>query len=380
MEAREVPAALVGNGIALPSYNTGGDTAVELVNPATGATLTRAFPGFHGAIVAAAGDVNGDGVTDAIVGVQNLNGLIEVVDGRSGDILGATFAFPGYTGKINVGTADLRGDGIADIVVTADAPNIPVRVIDFQDGLSLGFNAFPGVNGLSAVTGADLTGSGQDQIVVGVGGQGLGGRVGVFSPFGARLLPGIPVFPGFNGGISLAAGDLTGAGHDEIVVGGGTGSPGGEVKVLSTDGLQADFFAFAPSVTNGVNVHVADGDGDGKLDIFVSLQGGGSPILTGFRGASGQLLAATGFGGGGDGTYSGYDNTSGNYNDGSNYYYNNPGYTPPDSGSTPPAPSYDPGSSSSPPDDSSSYDTSSSDCGCDYSYPTDDGSDYSSDF
>ena len=262
--------------------------------------------------MAAAGDVNGDGVADAIVGVQNFGGLIAVVDGQSGGILGADYAFPGFNGKINVGVADLRGDGIADVLVTADAPNAPVQVIDVHDGVSLGFNAFPGVNGQTAVTGADLNGSGQDQIVVGVGGQGLGGRVGLFNALGTPLTGSLPVFPGFNGGISLAAGDLTGAGHDDLVVGAGQGSPGGEVKILSTSGVLADFFAYAPSVTNGVNVYVADGDGDGNLDTFVALQGGGYPSLVGFRGATGQLLVGTGFGGGGDGTNSGgYDYSGG---------------------------------------------------------------------
>lgn len=303
MEAREVPAALAGNAIALPLYDASTDTAVEVYNPATGAAFYRSFQGFRGEIVAAAGDVTGDGVADAIVGVQNANGLVAVFDGTNGGLLGAGVVFPGLTGRLNLGTADLNGDGFADVLVTADTPGAPVRAFDVHNGLTAGFNAFPGVSGQVSVTGADLNGDGRDEIIVGIGGTGLGGRVAAFNVDGSLFNYGGPVFPGFNGAISLAAGDFNGDGRDDVVVGTGPGLPGGKVKVISgVGGVLADFVPFAPSVTSGVNVFVADGNGDGKLDVFVSLQGGSFPFLTGFEGTTGHFLAGAGFG---FGTYTG---------------------------------------------------------------------------
>jgi hypothetical protein len=109
------------------------------------------------------------------------------------------------------------------------------------------------------------------------------------------------------------------------------------VKVFSGRDLSLinDFLPFSPSVTNGVNVYVADGTGAGELDIFVALKSG-YPSLVGFNGRTGQPLAAVS-GSGGDGTYSGIDNVSGGDSSNSYYYYSGndgsyPPYTPPDTG------------------------------------------------
>src|SRR5437763_7896989 len=138
MEAREVPAALAGNGIALPLYNGVTSSSVEVVNAATNATtLNLSFPGYRGALVAAAGDVNGDGVSDAIVGFQGLGGLVGVFDGRSGNLLSARSAFPGFKGDVNVGAGDVNADGYADVLVSANEPGLPVLGFDGRNGALL---------------------------------------------------------------------------------------------------------------------------------------------------------------------------------------------------------------------------------------------------
>jgi hypothetical protein len=357
MEPREVPAALAGNGIALPIYNGVTDSAVEVVNPAAGPTFLTSFPGLRGRITAAAGDLNGDGVSDAVVAVQGANGLVLGYNGATGGLLGLAALFPGYTGPVNVGTADLRGDGFADVLVTADVPGVPVLELNFHTGQVGGFLALPGFTGLASVTGADLTGDGRDEVVLGVPVPGFGGAVLAYTADGALAQVGPFAFPGFGGGISVAGGDVTGDGRDDIIVGAGPGSPGGEVKVFdgTTGALVTDFLPFVRSVTSGVNVYVADGNGDGVGDVYVALQGG-YPILAGFSGRTGLSLALST---GGPGTSSGDDTGS---DDASGGGFVSSDYVPP----PPDIPAPDSYSYSPPPD--TSTDTTSYDPGTDYTY------------
>jgi hypothetical protein len=79
-----------------------------------------------------------------------------------------------------------------------------------------------------------------------------------FAPFGNT----------FQGGIRVATGDLTGDGVDEIVVASGWGIPG-EVRVYTqTGGLLTAFLPYGPAFTGGVQVAIADVDGDGLNDII----------------------------------------------------------------------------------------------------------------
>jgi hypothetical protein len=359
MEARDVP-ALLATGIPLAAYNGVTDSTVTVVNAATNAPILPTidpFPGYKGALDVASGDFNGDNVPDLVVAAQGAGGLVAVVDGASGSVLGSAQLFPGFKGQVSVGTADLSGNGYADILLAASAPNIPVMAIDLpHHAVVSSFDAAPGFSGPVSVSSTNLAGTGTDQILVGLSAPGLGSAVGVFSPSGA-LLTGVLASPVYlPGGISVAGGDVNGDGFGDIVVGAGAGAPGGEVKVFSGKDLSLadDFLPFAPTVTNGVNVYVADGTGAGQPDIFVTLKGG-IPILAGFDGRTGLLLAQ---GGGGDGTNSGDSNVSGG--DTSNCYYYDNGFA--SSNYTPPSTPISSGDTSG-----DTSDTSSSDSGIDCS-------------
>src|SRR5262249_19034506 len=263
-------------------------------------------------------------------------------------------------------------DGRADVLVTADALNGHVKAFSGADGSLLSsFFAFPGFLGTTSVTGADFNHDGRAEIVVGAGAPGVGGRVAIFGADGSVYSAGFFAFPGFGGSISVAAGDVTGDGVPDIVVGAGPSAPGGQVAVFrGTDfALVASFLPYAPTVTNGVNVQLADANGDGVLDIQVTLQGGGNPALTAFNGATGQLLALSTGGQGTDRSPAPGSGDSGNAADSS------PGVPAPstggdvpvippapdagndDSGSTTDPTTCDPGTGDSPPPDEGGGDT-----------------------
>jgi hypothetical protein len=304
MEAREVPAVIADPFVAVPTYGNGGDSTVHLVNAIDGTSQLGAidpFPGFHGPLSVAVGDVNGDGANDVIVAAQGASGLVAVIDGATGRELGPVALFPGFNGPVSVGTADVTGNGYADVLVAAGAPGIPVAAIDVRQGAVVAsFNAAPGLSGPVAVSGADLTGTGHAEILVGVTVPGLGGAVGVFGPSGA-LQGGVLAYPGYMGSFTVAGGDVTGNGIGDIVVAAGPGSPGGEVEVFrGTDfALLGAFQPYAPNVTNGVNVQLANVNQyqlpgvpqNSALDIVTTLQGGGNPQLATYAGPAGHIVA-----------------------------------------------------------------------------------------
>lgn len=82
---------------------------------------------------------------------------------------------------------------------------------------------------------------------------------------------------GYNGGSSIAVGDLGDDGVAEVIIGAGQGTPP-EVKIFRLDGSHVfTFYAYAPSYGQGINVAVCDTNGDGENEIVTGTQFGGGP-------------------------------------------------------------------------------------------------------
>lgn len=128
----------------------------------TPVTTFSPFPGFSGGVNVATGDVNGDGAADIVTGAGAGGGPhVKVFDGATGALLHSFFPFDAaFTGGVSVAAGDLDGDGRADIVVGAGLGGGPVvKVYDgttlalrgdffafdpqFTGGVSVGVSAVP---------------------------------------------------------------------------------------------------------------------------------------------------------------------------------------------------------------------------------------------
>ena len=246
--------------------------------------------------VSGAGDVDGDGFADLIVGARgdDNNGLssgsARVFSGIDGSTL-YTFNgdFTGYDfGNSVSGAGDVDGDGFADLIVGAPRDNNgsylgSARVFSGIDGSILyTFNADVYSFGGSVSGAGDVNGDGFADLIVGATNV---NQVGVADVGFARVFSGIDgsilyTFNGdsagdFFGGSVSGAGDVDGDGFADLIVGASfaldnDGFATGSARVFSgIDGsilytFNGDFYRFGGSVSGAGDV-----DGDGFADLIV---------------------------------------------------------------------------------------------------------------
>jgi len=270
--------------------------------------------GAFGQRVASAGDVNGDGFADLVVPVLSSPaadgaGRVHIYfGGPSGPALvpDVTLVGPGggiiYFGESAASAGDVNGDGYADVIVGAsDGSTVSGRAYVYLGRVSgawgspaatlVGAAEMNDHFGLSVAGAGDVDADGYADVVVGAFGAGGAGAAYLFlgSPSGLVTTPAVTLFDLSFAGTSLfgadvaGAGDINGDGFSDVLVR-GQGESGGTnndvfvhmgtpwpvalgtsaAVVLSQPGDAYGYF-----IQTGSTTAAGDVDGDGYGDIVV---------------------------------------------------------------------------------------------------------------
>lgn len=256
---------------------------------------------FQGGVRVAMGDVNGDGKADLIAAAgPGGPAVVKVFDGATGNEVRSfmPFAVNAYQGGLYVAAGDINNDGLDDIIVgTGEGARSNIRVFDSETGrLIESIKPFKkNFTGGVTVAAGDVNGDGHTEIIAGTAqGAGMvmiidglnGAKSKVFSPFSST----------YTGGVTVAAGDVNGDGRDDVVVGTNGGVRATVRTFDANSGTQLNSFEPYGSVLTGVRVAVGDMNNDGYADIITGSGPGAGPHIKIFDGTNqAELKSFTGF-------------------------------------------------------------------------------------
>ncbi len=266
---------------------------VNLTNPAQGTTINTA---------SATGEILNDETIEVFgagsgTGTESMPPQVIVKNAATGEVLHNFYAYDfNFRGGVRVAAADVNGDGAPDVITGAGPGGGPhVKVFDGLTGQTIAsyFAYSANFTGGVFVAAGDVNGDGHADIITGAGAGG-GPHVKVFDGQTLQTLRSFFAYAaGFSGGVTVASGDVNYDGYSDVVTGAGPGG-GPHLKVFDGSNGQtiASFFAYNPGFTGGVTVAAGDVNGDGYADIITGAGAGGGPHVKVFDGSTLQTLAS----------------------------------------------------------------------------------------
>ena len=243
---------------------------------------------FAGGVRLTMGDVDGDG-EEEIVTVPGPGGGPQVrIFDLDGNLESDFFAFEeGLRSGYFVATGDVDGDGVEEIVVSMDeVEQGRIGVYDFDgDEVEESFMPFSDLSGKKSVRVAagDVDGDGEDELIVSLG-SGHEPLIQVLESDGDFLSEFLAYAATYTNGVFVAAGDLDGDGDDEIVTGTDNGG-GPQVQIYDGEGSWlGTFFAYDSAFRGGVRLSVGNLSEWPGASIITAAGPGGGPHIRVYNG------------------------------------------------------------------------------------------------
>lgn len=294
MESLEGRTLLSAIGVSLDQGNVPQVVEFDGTTLAQNKNFLAFTSGFSGGVRVAMGDVNGDGTADVIAGTgPGTAAQVKVFDGVTGNEIRSFFPFgPTYQGGVYVAAGDLNRDGASEILVgTGGGTKGEIRIFDGVSGgmLKVATPFGSSFTGGVSVAAGDVNGDGVSEIIAGSA-TGAGVIVVTDGVTGKTRFSLTPFGTAYTGGVSVAAGDLNGDGHDDVVAGSGAGILATVRTYDGATGNQLSSIEPFGSVLNGVRVATGDINGDGKADLIAGSGPGNAASVKVFDGTSTTVL------------------------------------------------------------------------------------------